>query len=115
MDLAAAFAALNQAERRCNELLAEMRAERQLIREQLAAARSEINGSIKTILEAAVKEQVDQLGKETRQAMDRATDKVSKEIDRYLELALGQDAYSKFIGRKPIPDLIRERREEGRL
>lgn len=111
--LAEEFAALNEATRRAHEAIADMRAERRLLTEQLAAVRAELHNGVKTILEAQVEAAVSELGKATEKAMRDTVARVDQQIDYYLETALGQDAYSRLKGRPTVPEMVAEARRNG--
>ena len=112
VQLAGEFARLNAEVERAHQAIQDMRAERQRMREQLAA----IVMTVDDRFEAAVAAQVDALGKATSDAMRGAVQRVDHKIDRYLELALGYDPAAQRSGKMPLPEIAEliASRAEGR-
>lgn len=112
--LAREYAALNEATRRAHEAIADMRAERQLLNKELAAARTELADGVKGLLEAEVQKGLQQFHEATRKAMSDAVTHVDEQLQKYLDVALGTDPTNKAMGRMGIPALIREARDRER-
>ncbi len=100
-ELAREFAALNAGIDRARGVLAELRDERAACRAEREAlvgakidAKIDVESWVRELLEQAVTEQVDALGKQTAAAMERAVDRVGVTIDRYVDIALGRDRES---------------------
>lgn len=58
-------------------------------------------------METEVTEQLADLGKHTRQAMEDSVTRVINNFDQVHDILLGQDPESRRSGRTPIPELLR--------
>jgi hypothetical protein len=111
--LAADLAAYNRASEKTRQLIADLRAEREMGRALLAEVRDLLTDSGPVIVEKALGPAINLMSEQIGARMREAFERVDQQIEGYLELSLGQDAYSRIKGRPSIPDLIAEARVEG--
>jgi Arc/MetJ-type ribon-helix-helix transcriptional regulator len=111
--LAADLAAYNRASEKTRQLIADLRAEREMGRALLAEVRDLLTDSGPVIVEKALGPAINLMSEQIGARMREAVERVDQQIEGYLELSLGQDAYSRIKGRQSIPDLIAEARVEG--
>lgn len=98
---------LREACREAHGLLKDMRAERRAITELLDGIPARVDGRV----EHAVKAGLEELGVQTRKAMDASVAKVGREFGRLEAIFTGTDPASRRAGKPPLEDLIRQASE----
>jgi len=86
-------------------LLKDMRAERRAIEQLLDGIPARVDARI----EERVKAGLEELGEQTKAAMDASVAKVGREFDRLEAILLGTDPASRRQGKPPLEELFRER------
>lgn len=122
--LAREFDALNKACDRAHALIADLKAERQLMAEErrraaataqdLRAAAAEFDGyapaSAERLILEAVAPKIEEMNDAITEQMRHCVAKVNAEIDGWLKIALGTDDDSKAAGKLSIPEIVAKRR-----
>lgn len=95
---------LREAVREAHEALKDLRAERRAVQELLDGLPAKVDARI----EHQLAQGLDALGRETRKAIDAATEKVTAEFDHLADILMGRTAQDRRQGLQPLDDLIRQ-------
>lgn len=95
---------LREAVREAHEALQDLKAERRAVQQLLDGIPAKVDARI----ERQVTEGLEALGRETRKAIDAATEKVTAEFDNLADLLMGRTAPDRRQGLPPLDDLIRQ-------
>lgn len=90
------------------DLRHEIREARQLIATAKALATTLADDTVRPAIEAAVTEQVEALGKVTKEQMEKAATKVIAEFDRLRDILLGNEPAADGREERSIPELLQD-------
>lgn len=92
--------------REAHGLMKDLKAERR----EITALLDDIPAKVNTRIAEALTVGLDELGKQTRKAMDTSVAKVGREFERLEAIFTGTDRASRRNGKPPLEDLIRQAR-----